>query len=151
VLDIDSIRTSMGAWETHEGSKLLARQVAIEMARTHLRSGHDVIVPQLLGRIEFIETLGALANEVGATFHEILLRASSGDAFARLRARNAEVERSGIPHPLRTVTIDAGQLDAWIGALQTIAAARPATKIVETRTGDLEGADRALGEALGEL
>ena len=56
VLDIDSIRTSMGAWETHDDSKRLARLAAVEMARAHLRSGHDVVVPQLLARLEFIET-----------------------------------------------------------------------------------------------
>jgi predicted kinase len=150
VLDIDSIRTSMGAWETHEESKLLARLVAIEMARAHLWSGHDVVVPQLLGRPEFIETLGALAAETGAAFHEILVLASGADAYARLQARRAQVDRLGIPHPLRMVTLDRDQLDATVGTLHSIATARPATKIIQTETGDIEGAYRALSEALAE-
>jgi len=150
VLDIDSIRTSMGAWETHEESKLLARLVAIEMARAHLRSGHDVVVPQLLGRLEFIETLEALAAETGASFREILLLASNADAFARLQARRAELDRLDIPHPVRTVTLDAGLFDATVRALHSIASARPATNIIQTKTGDIDGAYRALSEALAE-
>ena len=140
----------MGAWETHEESKLLARLAAIEMARTHLRSGHDVVVPQLLGRPEFIETLEGLAAEVGASFREILVLASNADAFARLQARRAELDRLDIPHPLRTVTVDADQLDATVRTLRSIAAARPATKIIQTNTGDIDGAYRALSEALAE-
>ena len=140
----------MGAWETHEESKLLARLVAVEMARTHLRSGHDVVIPQLLGRPEFIETLGSVAAEAGAAFREILLVASSADAFARLQARRDELDRSGIPHPLRTVTLDAGQLDATVRTLLSVAAARPATTIIQTKAGDIEGAYRAISEALAE-
>ncbi len=140
----------MGAWETHEESKLLARLVGVEMARTHLRNGHDVVVPQLLGRPEFIETLGSLAVETGAAFREILLVASSADAFARLQARRDELDRSGIPHPLRTVTLDADQLDATVRTLLSIAVARPGTKIIQTKTGDIAGAYRALSEAIAE-
>jgi len=140
----------MGAWETHEESKLLARLVAVEMARTHLRSGHDVVVPQLLGRLEFIETLEALAAETGAAFREVLVVAASADAFARLQSRRAELDRLGIPHPVRTVALDADKLAATIRTLHSIAAARPATKIIQTRTGDIEGGYRALSEALGE-
>ncbi len=140
----------MGAWETHEETKLLARLVAVEMARTHLRSGHDVVVPQLLGRPEFIETLGSVAAETGAAFREILLVASSADAYARLQARRAELDRSGTPHPLRTVTVDAEQLDATIQMLLSIAVARPTTVVLETRTGDIDDAYRRLCVALVE-
>jgi predicted kinase len=150
VLDIDSIRTSMGGWEIHDESKRLARLIAVEMARTHLRSGHDVVVPQLLARPEFIETLVALAAEMGAAFHEILILASNADAFARLQARRAELDRLDIPHPVRTVTLDAEALDATIGALYAIAAARPATRVLRTNTGDIDGAYRALCQALAE-
>ena len=150
MLDIDSIRTSMGAWETHDESKLLARHIAVEMARTHLRGGHDVIVPQLLARPEFIETLAAVAAETGAAFREILLLAPNDDAYARLRSRRAELDRLGVAHPLRTVAVDAEQLGATVASLQAIAAARPTTKVLRTKTGDIEGAYRALSDALAK-
>jgi hypothetical protein len=148
VLDIDSIRTAMGAWQTHDESKLLARALAVEMATTHLGSGHDVVIPQLLARSEFIETLGALAAKLGMPFREVLVLDSNTDAYTRLQARRAELQRSGIAHPLRSVTIDAAELDATIAALRAIAAARPATRIIETRAGDVEGAYQSLCEAL---
>ena len=123
---------------------------AVEMARAHLRSGHDVVVPQLLARLEFIETLESLSAETGATFHEVLVLASSADAYARLQARRAELERSGVPHPLRLEALDAEKLDATILALRSIAAARPATRIIQTKTGDVRDAYRRLCEALAE-
>ena len=58
LLDIDAIRVSLGCWQDRDESKLLARHLALGLAQAHLRAGYDVIVPQYLGRIEFILALG---------------------------------------------------------------------------------------------
>ncbi|MDQ6725014.1 MAG: ATP-binding protein [Actinomycetota bacterium] len=57
LLDIDGIRCSMGQWEACDESKSLARLLAVQMARVHLSGGHDVVVPQLLAQLPFIEAL----------------------------------------------------------------------------------------------
>jgi predicted kinase len=55
VLDIDQVRGMLGRWlETPSEAGVLARRMAIEMAGVHLRGGHDVVVPQFLGRIDFV-------------------------------------------------------------------------------------------------
>lgn len=43
------------------------------MAEAHLASGHDVIIPQYLGRPQFIEELEQLAATLAVPFHEIVL------------------------------------------------------------------------------
>ena len=58
------------------------------MARTHLEGGNDVIVPQLLTRREFVNELPALAETVGATFHEITLLDSKDAVLRRLESRS---------------------------------------------------------------
>ena len=140
---------SIGGWETTDGSKGLARLLAVEMARAHVRSGHNVIVPQLLGRVEFIETLAELADETASVFHEIMLLASDDDAVSRSEARRAELERLGEPHPLLIAPLDSDSLRATIHGLRTIISLRPRTQVINSTSGDVEGAYRALREAVG--
>jgi predicted kinase len=67
-LDIDGIRRLIGGWDESESeSGLLARKMAVAMARVHLDGGHDVVVPQFLGRLNFIEQLEGVAARTGAS------------------------------------------------------------------------------------
>ena len=73
-LEIDVIRAMLGSWlEESDRSGLAARRIALEAATTHLQSGYDVIVPQLLTRREFADELRAAAEGAGATFHDVTL------------------------------------------------------------------------------
>lgn len=73
-LEIDGVRAMLGDWlEQTPESGLAARRLAVAMAGTHLRRGHDVIVPQLLTRRAFVEELRAVAAELGAGFVELTL------------------------------------------------------------------------------
>jgi hypothetical protein len=55
-LDIDRIRDLIGGWrDDPSAAGLLARAVALSAARTHLAAGQDVVIPQFLGRAEFLE------------------------------------------------------------------------------------------------
>ena len=111
------------------------------MARTHLAAGHDVVIPQFLGRPEFIEQLELLASSVGARFVEIALvvdRQDALDAFAERRAARtvqahldaaALVDRSGSDDPV-------GEMwDRYTRLLAT----RSAAHRVEVRRGDIDG------------
>jgi hypothetical protein len=119
------------------------------MARTHLAGGYDVVIPQLLARPEFIETLAALAGQTGAAFHEIILLAPTADAYTRLGERRAELDAANLPHPLRLVAIDPASLEATIDQLRSIAAVRTSTRVIETASGDVDGAYEAVTRAIG--
>jgi predicted kinase len=92
-LEIDGIRAMIGAWldEPH-ASGLAARRIALAGAAAHLGEGHDVIVPQLLTRREFVDELRATAERAGASFHELALM---DDRDAVLRRAAGRVEPAG--------------------------------------------------------
>lgn len=74
VIDIDRVRAAIAGWrEDRLTAGRLARAAALAAARVHLAAGHDVVVPQLLARPEFLDQLQALAGELGVEFHEIVL------------------------------------------------------------------------------
>ena len=89
LLEIDELRTSLGRWQELDESRLVARRLAVAMAEAHLRDGHDVVVPQYLGRVDFIESLAALAQRAGATFAELMLVDAEPAVLDRFRARRA--------------------------------------------------------------
>ncbi len=130
VLDVDIVRGLLGAWmkePTRAG--LLARDLALAMARTHLRGGRDVVVPQFLARLDFVEQLASLAAELDARFVEIALVVDPSLAARRLVQRAL--------HPLRPEDSDAAALLARQGGpdslrdlqaqLETVLTARPDT------------------------
>ncbi|MFG1642308.1 AAA family ATPase [Amycolatopsis sp. NPDC049252] len=97
-LDVDRVRSLIGGWRTAPGpAGLLARDIAVAAARTHLTAGHDVVVPQLLARPEFPERLQALARETGASFHEILLLPGREETRRRFAARGSSETETAEP------------------------------------------------------
>jgi hypothetical protein len=110
------------------------------MAETHLAAGRDVIVPQFLGRTDFIGQLAGAAERSGAAFVETALwidRAWALVAFAERRAAPATqanqdaaalVDRSEHADPV-------GEMyDAFVRLLEQ----RPATRRVEVVPGDID-------------
>ncbi len=143
-LDIDALRRRMGHWETQDQSKELARSLAAAMALVHLRSGHDVVVPQLVARVGFIGVLEQVAGQAQAEFDEFLVRATPDDALARFSARRTSWAASGVRHPARTVRHDAATMTAISEELDRIVTLRPRTRVIVTHSGDVEGAYRTL-------
>jgi predicted kinase len=126
-LDIDRIRDLLGQWRSDAHSAgLLARGIALAAARTHLAAGHDVVIPQFLGRLTLIEQAEQVAGDVGASFHEVVLLDSKENSAARGAGRASAAELSDMYDRLLSV-IDK----------------RPGTRTVGTRDGDIEGAYRA--------
>lgn len=89
-LDIDVVRGLLGAWAehaTHAGQ--LARQLALAMAHVALEHSHDVVVPQFLGRLEFVDELESLARHHAAPFVEVVLAEDLDTTLSRLAQRAA--------------------------------------------------------------
>lgn len=152
VLDIDVVRGLLGGWlATRDESGTVARNLAVEMARTHLASSRDVVVPQLLARPEFIDRLAALANACGSAFIETILLSSADDALRRYERRSAAPENAA--------RRDADALQRASGSpsireyyerMIAVIDQRPQTVRIETRDGDVEGTYRDLLRAIGE-
>jgi predicted kinase len=149
--DVDVLRSMVGAWEDDRSrAGGLARAFAVAGTRAHLRGGHSVIIPQYLGRIEWVLELEALAGEVGVPFVEAVLVAGREDAVRRFQ------ERSRTPQTAEQAVALAGlgegdpeaELRAMGARLSEVVAARPGTIAVPSTEGEIEVTYRALSSAI---
>lgn len=138
IVEVDGLRMAMGGWAEHEESKLLARALALALARAHLGAGQDVVVPQYLGRPEFIDQLRAVAAELDATFHHIVLDDRHDAVVQRFRSRRAQLDADGLTHPEAGVA--AGEIGVAVAEAQSriaeMAATRPDIRLVDATAGD---------------
>lgn len=144
-LDIDRLRGLLGQWRADVHSAgLLARAIALAAARVHLAGGHDVVVPQFLGRPEYIDQLEQLALELHAEFHEVVLMADKEIALRRFadRARAALDPTHAEAQELVERAGGLDELDAMYDRLVAMLTARPRVKIVAVDDGDEDRAYR---------
>jgi predicted kinase len=145
-MDIDGVRRLLGRWqERPQESGVLARRMAAAMAGEHLLGGHDVIVPQYLGRAPFIEQLEQVAVRAGSPFHELVLLDTRENAIGRFHARAADPDLG--THHAEAVAMTAGgdaELGAMYDRLVALLEQRPRARVVRTTAGDVEGAYRAV-------
>lgn len=139
-LDIDLLWRSLGQWDQHlEQSGPLARDLAVAAARTHLLSGHAVVVPQFLGKPAFVERLESLAREVGVPFHHIVLMDSRDSAITRFLARRSGPD--AFPQHREAAALAGGEpgLARFYDELLAVLATRPDAVVVPSGAGDVEG------------
>lgn len=145
VVEVDGLRASLGGWQDTPASMVVARELALALVRSHLTAGHDVVVPQYLGRLPFISALADAAASCGAEFVEVVLRVDAEVCVGRFRARRASLAAAGVVHPEADVPDDAVEsvvADA-VARLAEVVAARRATVVVDPA--DLDSALAALG------
>ncbi len=146
-LDIDVVRSMLGGWLGHHTEAgLLARRLALAMAREQLLTDRDAVIPQFVGRLEFVLELEQLCTEVGAQFVEVVLLSDVQNAARRFQRRSsapnsdshrdaaALLERLGGPHALPQM----------YGQLLDVVAKRPATRTIITVDGEVDRAYRDL-------
>jgi hypothetical protein len=132
-LDIDRVRDMLGQWRRDAAAAgRLARAIAVAAARTHLATGHDVVIPQFLGRVAFIEQLAELAQATGAGFHHVVLMDSKENSLRRFAARG----------PVDGRPVSATELAEMYDRLLGVIAGRSDTRVVRTSDGQVDRAYR---------
>ena len=137
LVEIDAIRSSLGQWQVHEETKLIARRLAVALMEAHLRDGHDVIVPQFLGRTAFIAELDEVANRSDAELVEAMLSADRSAVTGRFTARRSAFRDAGTFHPeagLADVSVDAA-IAGSMALLDAVRIERPDTRLVSAEAG----------------
>lgn len=144
-LDIDALRAMVGGWLDPEAG-LIARRMALEVARLQLTEGRDVVVPQFLGRLAFLLELEALCTEVGAGFVEVALLSNPRDAAERFirRSNDPETAAHRDAEALLQRAGGSGELGRMCDRLLDVVAKRPRTLTVTTVDGQAERAYRGL-------
>lgn len=86
-LDIDRLTQMIGGWRSDRNRIVaMGRTDALAMGAAHLRTGSDVIVPQLVGRLSELERFEGVARDAGVAFCHIVLmdgKAGSAERFVR--------------------------------------------------------------------
>jgi predicted kinase len=148
-LDIDQVRRMLGRWRDDASQAgLLARSVAVAAAGAHLASGHDVVVPQLVARVDFIERLEETATAAGARFCEVFLL----DEGPNIVRRFAERTRLAAD----PTHVDAGEmledgeagLIRWVDRIEALMPLRPNAMTIVSTPGEVEETYRRLLDAL---
>jgi predicted kinase len=150
-LDLDGVRRMLGRWQDQPiEAGLLARGMTLEMARVHLLSGHDVVVPQYLGRPQFLAQAEQIAAEVRAKFAEFVLMDARDNAVRRFTERTEAAKSQG--------DIEAGQLmdrlggqpalEAMYDRLLLVLSHRPRAQVIQSREGAVDQTYAELRERL---
>lgn len=92
-LDADEIVRLVGGWrEDFYRAVDLVRPLALAMAATHLASGNDVVMPQLIMRGSERDKFAAAAASAGAHYLEFVLLAAPETAIDRYRRREHHID-----------------------------------------------------------
>jgi predicted kinase len=150
--DVDVLRTLIGGWRddfAHAGA--LIRPAALAMIEAYLRSGNDVVFPQMLIDPAELARFEQCATSAGAQFIERVLMDTSTASVARFHRRGQfEPDEPWHDH-VRTVVAAAGG-DATLArdhaALELLVAERPDAVMVHSREGEIDATYRSLIETL---
>ena len=149
VLDLDSIRGSLGRWaDDPAAAGHAARRLGLAMAQTHLRAGREVIVPQFLQRVDLVLALAELSRRTGAEFVEVALVSDADDAARRFAARAGSAAANHRDAELLQDAPGAEPIEAMYAGMIAMLRTRPGTHLVRTRAGDVAGTYADLRRAL---
>jgi hypothetical protein len=130
----------------------MARSLALAMADAHLSAGFDVIVPQYLGRVGFIDELADAADRAGARFVETALWLDRDSAIAAFADRRAAPSTQA--HHDAAALVDRSEQADPVGemfdAFVRVVEQRPATRRVNVVPGDVEQTFRNFAGSLDD-
>lgn len=142
---IDEIIVMLGQWQKNEDiARKYAIDIAIQMIETHLRTGHDVIVPYILTSPSVAEQFEESARKLQVPFYEIALMAEKNEAIERMMKRGSWGEAGTDPLTENDREIVEQLYDAWSQTLKN----RPNTIKIVSENGNITNTYRQLVEAL---
>ncbi|HET7386352.1 MAG TPA: AAA family ATPase [Nocardioidaceae bacterium] len=142
--DIDVLRSLVGGWEDDFAAVGEAiRPAALAMISAYLAQGRDVVLPQMLARLDELVRFETAATEVGAAYVGVLLIDSGHDPVGRFHRRGGGAlgtDEAWHRH-VRDVVASAGGDDALrasVAALEAMREHRPDVTVVASVEGDVE-------------
>jgi predicted kinase len=150
-LDLDRLRRLMGRWrDDPQRAGLRARALSLIMARDHLSAGFDVVLPQFLGRPQFLEQAEEVAASVGAHFSEFVLMDNRDEIVRRFDARTAAAADPAHVDAGWLVDQVGGQnaIFAMIDRLLLVISSRPGAQVLQCPEG---AADSVYAELIARL
>ncbi len=149
LLDVDTLRRQLGRWRDDPGSAgLTARRIALEMARTHLAGGHDVVIPQFVERPGFIEEVRDVAHGTGAEFVLVALVSSPAEAASRFEQRSSSDDPNHVDAAHLQSEPGARTVEDMYAGMLAMLATFDDVRYVRSVPGDVDATYEGLREAL---
>lgn len=139
-LDVDTVVSLIGGWrENFFGVLSPARHIAIAMADAHLRTGCDVVMPQLVTSLDEADRFESAAERAGAEYVEVALTVEPAEQIRRFRLKATGSDVNA--HIKRAVTAQGGDdmLQRVHRHFDTYLAQRPAALRLSTSGIDVAG------------
>jgi predicted kinase len=150
--DIDVLRSLVGGWrDDFGGAGALIRPAALAMIEAYLRTGHDVVLPQLLVNLDELARFEACATRAGGEFVERVLMDDPAAAVARFHRRGARRPADPWHEEVRAIVAASGGDDALVqchAALEQVLLVRTAAVRVTSVEGGIDETYRALVNSL---
>lgn len=144
--DIDTLRTMIGGWQDDDEAAARIRTAALALITGYLATGHDVVMPQTVGRGAELARFTAAAEAAGAEHVHVMLVAEPDVVVARFRARSAAAADEWTAFATRYIEREGG--DAALREWTTLFSELPAFARVPST--DAETTYRSVLVALGE-
>lgn len=150
--DIDVLRTFVGGWSRDfDAAGARIRPAALAMIEAHLRSGHDVVLPQMLVRPSELARFQGCAVRAGAQFVERFLMDERLAAIARFNRRGQSSPDDPWHGQVRAIVQEQGgdvALARWHAALEDLLAQRPDAHVIRSDEGDVAATYARLVDSL---
>jgi predicted kinase len=149
--DIDLLRMLIGGWESSKEAAGLIRTAALAMITTYLRTGHDVVLPQTIGRHDQLDRFRMAASEAGAAYVCVMLTVDLEEAVRRFQERDrAAAEDDAWARYVRGfLGVEGGDVELRRAATHLAELAAEDETIVTVPSSDPETTYRSLLVALG--
>ncbi len=132
----DQLISMMGCWrENEDEARMLVFQHTKQIAETHLKTGHSVLLPYLLTEPSQADEFERIAHDNNAEFIEIALFIEREEAVARLLERGVWGEE-GSP---KLTENDRPEIEALYDKMVSALKSRPNTHYIDVRKGDVQG------------
>lgn len=150
--DVDVLRTLVGGWQGEfDRAGALIRPAALAMIEAYLRTGNDVVFPQMLIDPVELARFERAATNAGARFVERMLMDTAASSVARFHLRGRDEPGDPWHEHVRTVVAAQGG-DAVLAhnhaALERLLLERPDAVVVNSSEGEIEQTYRLLVETL---
>jgi predicted kinase len=150
-LDIDRIRAMIGGWRQDlPAAGSLARDLAVAAADVHLTAGHDVVIPQLVARPEFIARLASLAAACGAGFREVFLLPDERTVVGLYASRARAAGQAGSVDAALSTDRTPADLSRARRELLAVLAGRPDAAVILVQAGEIDEAYQQFLDNLDE-
>lgn len=149
--DVDALRTMIGGWESSQEAAELIRTAALGMVEAYLRTGHDVVLPQTVGRRDQLDRFRDAASAAGATYVGVMLTIDPAAAVRRFQERDADAEPDDTwaRHVRRLWAANDGDAELLRAAATLYRLAAQDDTIRQVASSDVDATYQALVAAIG--